>query len=386
MNNQDRKSPDPSHSHLTLKLTLFLFSLMLTFLVIEMYYRIFNPFPYFSKANINSTEHGNLSEYSPLLGWEGKPGGKAQFTTENNSVWLENNSMGFRDIEHDKSSKKLGIVFLGDSFTWGYEVEFDDMFVNLLRDKFRNYEIFNLSHRGYGTDQELLGFENWRYQGQIKLVVLMFAENDVENNNSDLEYEKPKPKFEEVGEKLVLTGVPIVKIPEWNEIHKPYVLNDNWKENIKEFLFKSQFLHAMYICYTDFKTMNNNHNNSELLRETQQDLTLTSGILKELKKTVESRGAKLIIFLIPSVKEIENLSNSPPYQRKIADLCKKLSITCFDLAPAFKETWRTPYYHYNGHWNAYGHKVAAEAIYNLLISNTDLNLRSVKANSTGGNN
>ena len=356
---------------------------MLTFLVIEMYYRIFNPFPYFSTDNINITEHGNLSEYSPLIGWKGKPGGKTQFTTENNSVWLENNSMGFRDIEHDKSSKKLGIVFLGDSFTWGYEVDFEDMFVNLLMDKLRDYEIYNLSHRGYGTDQELLTFENWRYQGQIKLVVLMFTGNDVDNNNSELQYGKPKPKFEIVRKKLVLTGVPVVKSPKWNETHKPYVLNDTWKEIIKECLFKSQFLHAIYICYRDFKARNNNHNNSELLQETLQDLTLTSGILKELKITVESRGAKLIIFFIPSVNEIENLSNSPPYQRKIAELCKKLSITCFDLAPALKETWRTPYYHYNGHWNAYGHKVAAEAIYNLLISGTDLNLRSIKANNIG---
>ncbi len=53
------------------KIALTLGSLILCFLLIESYYRIFDPYPYFSYAEINRTEHGNLSEYDQTLGWKG---------------------------------------------------------------------------------------------------------------------------------------------------------------------------------------------------------------------------------------------------------------------------------------------------------------------------
>ena len=117
-----------------------------------------------------------------MLGWSGVPSGIAPFVTPNSKTLLKNNRFGFRDIEHTEDSGKEAIVFLGDSFTGGYEVNFNEMFVNILRPKLPHYEIFNLSHRGHGTDQQLLTFKHWRYDGPIKLVVLMFSENDFRDN------------------------------------------------------------------------------------------------------------------------------------------------------------------------------------------------------------
>ena len=231
------------------RISIFTGMIFLILLMVELGYRILNPYPYFSDDEINATQHGNLSEYDPLLGWKGVPGGKERFITRNNSVIIENNRFGFRDIEHDTSSGKPAIVFLGDSFGWGYEVEFDEIFVNILREKLMDYEIFNLSNRGYGNDQELLAFENWKYNGPLKYVVLIFTDDDVANNNSSNEYEKPKPKFEIVGDELILTGVPVPKIQEWDKEKKTAQVKDGWrklKDDIKKFLFKSHFLHAMY--------------------------------------------------------------------------------------------------------------------------------------------
>ena len=113
-----------------------------------------DPFPYIGPEEVSRTEHGNLSEYDPVLGWRGVPAGVAEFTTQNISIKLEHNKKGYRDIDHSEDSDKPAIVLLGDSFTWGYEIEFENMFANLLREMLPKYEIFNLSHRGYGTDQE----------------------------------------------------------------------------------------------------------------------------------------------------------------------------------------------------------------------------------------
>src|SRR5262252_3294345 len=113
------------------------------------------------------------------------------------------NGHGFRDIEHkDSGDKKPAIVFLGDSFTWGFEVESAQMFVNRLRDRLPGYEIFNLAHRGYGTDQEFLTFKQWSDNPPLKFVFLMFCENDVDDNNSSVRYDKPKPQYQLVEDKM----------------------------------------------------------------------------------------------------------------------------------------------------------------------------------------
>ncbi len=164
--------------------------------------------------------------------WGGKEGsdGQAKFVTKNNEIWLKNNSKGFRDIEHsDINDNRKAIVFLGDSFTWGYEVAFDEMFVNLLRSKISEYQLFNLSHRGYGTDQELLTFNNWKYEKPVKWVILMFCENDVKDNGSSFRYDRSKPFFKLVDNELALTGIPVPKHENWSSSNR---INPSMKSTV----------------------------------------------------------------------------------------------------------------------------------------------------------
>src|SRR5262249_27566101 len=157
------------------------------FLVMELGYRVLDPFPFFRLDEINNTWGAAhpLAMYDSELGWKGVPKARAEYATLNGRVSIALNAYGFRDLEHeDQKADHPPIVFLGDSFTWGYEVEFDDMFVTKLRNSLPAYEIFNLAYEGYGTDQELLTFKRWHHNGPLELVALMFCENDVEDNNS----------------------------------------------------------------------------------------------------------------------------------------------------------------------------------------------------------
>jgi hypothetical protein len=367
------------------RISIFTGMIFLILLMVELGYRILNPYPYFSDDEINATQHGNLSEYDPLLGWKGVPRGKERFITRNNSVIIENNRFGFRDIEHDTSSGKPAIVFLGDSFGWGFEVEFDEIFVNILREKLRDYEIFNLSHRGYGNDQELLTFENWEYNGPLKYVVLIFTDDDVANNYSSNEYEKPKPKFEIVGDELILTGVPVPKIQKWDNGKETAQVKDGWrklKDDIKKFLFKSHFLHAMYRRWLYFKfeylAPDNPEKNSKVespgLNETenQEALALTTRIILELEMKVEEMGGKLIVVFAPSGMKAKFSDGSVNYQDWIIVVFERMGITCLDLQPYIQNTWRRAYYRHDGHWNPHGHRIAVGSIYNYLINIAEL--------------
>lgn len=351
---------------LALNFMLVLGSLLFCFIIIEAGFRILNPFPYFTRAEINQTNHGNLSAYDEILGWKGVPSGEAELVTKNNKAWLAHNRYGFRDIEHkDFASKKPVIVFLGDSFTWGYEVEFEEMFVNRLRDMLSGYELFNLAHRGYGTDQAFLTFENWINKQPLKLVVLMFSENDVEDNNALVRYLKPKPKYQLVENELVLVGVPVSKDEQWTQPPQAERKSDSWKSSVEEFLFRSHFLHEIQFRYKLFRKQNKN-NGTQTGEDNKPDLTLTSRILEELQREVERRGAKFVVGLIPSKREIDKLGVYSPYQIEIAELCQRLGIEYLDIASDLRNTWYRTYYRQGSHWNVRGHKIAAESLYDFV--------------------
>lgn len=340
-------------------------SLLFCFFVIEIGYRVLDPFPFFSMGEINHTEHGNLSMWDRTLGWKGVPGAKAEVVTANSRVSVAHNGIGFRDIEHkDSGDPKPAIVFLGDSFTWGYEVEFNEMFVNRLRDRLPGYEIFNLAHRGYGTDQELLTFTRWRDNRRLKLVVLMFSENDVEDNNSSVRYDKPKPQYQLVENKLVLTGVPVPKTEEWEHSRRLARGPDSWRTKLNNLPFRSHFFHDIHFRYK--LLWSTNRSNTIRKDSKATDLTLTFQILEELKAEVTRSGAKLVVFFIPSKREIERLDESLPYQIEIAALCQKRGIESFDLAANFKKVWYRTYYRLGSHWNSRGHRLAGEALYEYL--------------------
>ncbi len=341
------------------KISLIFGSLIVCFLFVEICYRTFDPYPYFGYEEINRTEHGNLSEFDQTLGWKGVPEGRAEFITKNNRIWLKNNSEGFRDIEHsDPNDNRSAIVFLGDSFTWGYEVTFDEMFVSLLRSKISEYKLFNLSHRGYGNDQELITFKKWQYDKPLKWVILMFSENDVKDNNSSFRYDKSKPFYNLIDNELVLSGIPVPKHQKWSDSDRM-----KFKDESRYLLLYSHFFHDVMYRYPLLRF---SFNSNRIWQEPADmfGLELTGRILLDLKHTVEEKNAELLICFIPSKNEIENDSFS--YQTKIASLCNKMKIKHFNLAPYFSSIWRRTYYRHGGHWNSHGHMVAANAIFNYL--------------------
>jgi lysophospholipase L1-like esterase len=322
-----------------------------------------------------------LNRYDPVLGWSGIPGAKGWDYTGNNPIYVEYNSLGFRDIEHDMRSTKPAIVFLGASYVWGFDMQTDEMFVNLLRGKLSEYEVFNLSHICYGLDQDLLALENWQnnYNRQIELVILVFTSEDVGRNNSTIECEKGKPKFEIVNGELVLTGVPVPKTAEFESKKEVPVAETieqqnnikTWKASLREFMFNSYFLHALYNRYSLYSNTGKfvQIEQGEVITRYQpnlEDLNIISKILEKIDKDAKARGARFMVFFVPSSLEINNDLNYHPYQHEISKLCEKPGIWCFDLAPYFKKAWWKTYTRDGLHWNEYGHKLAAEAIYSEI--------------------
>jgi hypothetical protein len=335
----------------------------------ELGYRIFDPFPYFSPWEINKNQHGNLTEYHPRLGWSGVLGGSARFTTENASVSLQHNASGFRDIEmEERSPDKPAIVFLGDSFTWGYEVEFDEMFVSLLRERREDFEFFNLAHRGYGTDQALMTFRGWQSERRLHRVVLMFSENDGADNNSDLRNKKGKPRFELREGRLTLTNVPVPKIPEWSSETESRSSRPPDGISFEEWLLRSHLYRDVEFRIREITEPGEPYRGRLGVPDCGQiDLQVTRALLAEIRDEAERRGSTLVIFAIPSKGELYQGEAHHPYQRCIEALCRELRIEYHDLAPALEASWFRTYFRFGKHWTPRGHSVAADAIEDALF-------------------
>ena len=347
---------------------LLLGSIAVAFIAIEAGYRIVDPHPLFPAHLVNSNDPGNHTRFDPDLGWAGVPGGSGQLVTENASVSLRNNDQGFRDLEHSDSGEPA-IVFLGDSFTWGFEVEFEEMFVNLMRVSLADYELYNLAHNGYGTDQSMLTLRNWRHAGDLRAVVLVFYENDIADNNARKRYWQRKPHFVIREGELVLSGVPI-PLSAWEKARRERPQPPAASPSPWAWLRHSHFLNDL--AFRSSQLFGEDPTGRAFREKTAEyamnaDLSVTLRLLALLRDEVTQRGAQLYVVFIPNKIEVEQLGPGPWYQERLESQLAKLGIPSLDLSPVLRDTRLRTYHRRGGHWNRRGHLVAAEAIAGYLL-------------------
>lgn len=101
------------------------------------------------------------------------------------------NQSGWRDVDHtvENPDNNLRIVVVGDSNTFGYAVEFEDLYTRVLERKLNEMgyraEVISFGYGGWGTDHalEVLTHEGLSYQPD--LVLIQYCGNDVEDNVGD---------------------------------------------------------------------------------------------------------------------------------------------------------------------------------------------------------
>jgi hypothetical protein len=148
--------------------------------------------------------------YDAELGWAPVPNSSA-IVTGVRTIHVKHNSLGLRDEEFSLDAKPT-IMFLGDSFVWGFDSEADERFTDLLKPKIPDYKILAAGVSGYGTDQEYLLLKRLWPKVKPAVVVLIFcAQNDRSDNSSNSRYQNyQKPYFATQPDgSLALMGQPV---------------------------------------------------------------------------------------------------------------------------------------------------------------------------------
>jgi hypothetical protein len=191
-------------------------SLIMCVILGDILIRIFFSHPFRTIAD----ERNLMYAYHEELGWFPQSNSQRDFIG-GQTIFVQHNNQGFRDHKHGEKTEPR-IVFLGDSFVWGYDVEQHQRFTEKLQKRIPAWEVINLGISGYGTDQAYLLFQQHVDFYQPEIVCLIFCQNnDKADNMANLRYGYYKPYFLFQEGKLQLQGVPVTKSWSYHYMQHP---------------------------------------------------------------------------------------------------------------------------------------------------------------------
>jgi lysophospholipase L1-like esterase len=160
-------------------------------------------------------DQGNIWTYHSQLGWTHRPGHRGVLDNDHFRIHVEINSQGLRgpEVAIQKPEPSRRVLVIGDSFAWGFGVEYEEIFATRLEAELPNTQVINGGVSGYSTDQALLWLrtEGRRYRHDVVIYVL--SGNDDIMNHMQLAYwvyYKPTFALNREGD-LRLRGVPVLR-------------------------------------------------------------------------------------------------------------------------------------------------------------------------------
>jgi len=274
------------------------------------------------------------------------------------SVTYRTNVQGFRLGTAQEPSHEIGRVdwlVLGDSFTQGAQVEFEDLYSTKLNLRFPDKVVVNAGISGMGIAQEYNYFVDKGRRHKPALVILQLGSfNDFMNI-------EPRPAgltdwlmTQSAALRLLLTDL---------KYRDPGALPlGRWTEPF----YPDQESNSTYNVF--YKV-----DSAAKLR----DLKLFEKYLTSMKDVVERNGGKLLLTLLPTREQIypESLNevlrsfkiepsavDMTRPNRFAAELAGALNIQFLDLLPAFQNAQEAAFFQFDEHLTPRGHAVMAEAI------------------------
>ncbi len=148
--------------------------------------------------------------HDPLLGWAPRPGFRGQDNAWGTRVTID--ARGLRAHAAVVPDEGARLLALGDSFTFGDEVDDDDTWPARLERRLGR-RVWNAGVFGYGLDQMVLRAERLLDAHAFSGVVLAFVPDDIERCGYSYRY-AAKPYFDLVDGRLALRNVPVPEPPE----------------------------------------------------------------------------------------------------------------------------------------------------------------------------
>lgn len=379
-----------------------LFSLLVTLLLVEV---LLQSFPGLLPSNYKYLAHrlyvknvGDIIEsfnqkriaknmtafqQDSLLGWAGKPNIKGTNWSLDGEFFIQTNSEGFRDINHDivNHEGKKRIAVMGDSFVWGHNLNQSELMPQLLQtelaQKGLDTEVFNFGIGGFGNDQEYLMLDKYILPYKPDIVVLsFFYSNDFWNNYETVSSQKAKPYFKLMDDGSLELQSFSERLFNADSIPATRQKKETLSNRIKQWMTNRSFVYNLVIrnqliryvaAKAGLATLETSSGNEKLKNETfEYQKLLTQAIIQQTKQKVEATGARFLVFFYPGYGYYYGERNQ--YKETVQFFKKELkNIEYLDLTPDFDNQNESLYLFYSEHWNQHGTKAAASYIADYIL-------------------
>ncbi len=291
-------------------------------------------------------ERTTFCDYDAELGWSHRPGFEATFSRRDFSVHVSINPDGQRDTIYPLGrSDAQRMLVLGDSFGWGYGVEHQDRFDEVLESRHANWEIINTSVSGYGTDQQLIYLRTRGLAYKPDVVLLLLYSNDFANNSAAAQYYTNKPYFILQGEHLELRNTPVPR---------PYLL-----QRMAHLIGQTYILgRAMQGAIALIRSLSAKQIGLHGDRRSDASYPLTRRLIHEIDSLSRSIGARFVLVSIPMDMARRNA---------LAEQAEQSGFPYLALDETFANGGGGLTFPHDDHWNSQGHRVAANALEEFLL-------------------
>lgn len=326
------------------------------------------------------------------------------------------NSKGLHDREHEYEPAPgvFRIVVLGSSFIEGYQVGLDETFTRLLERNLadRQVEVINLGTIAYGCGQEYLALKEEGLRYKPNLVLSAFGpEGDIRNDSKALQtliwgqgyraWNRPYPKWDETAKQLTFSSLDYGRARadfegrldnlRRSEAMKPFwenmLLYDvvsrvarSWTQRMTAPKYDPNALFHAFLAEADPKAFPDSRMSSDdYLRLDQEAWTMTTHVVCAMRDLAEQYRARFAVFTVPSRLQVDSqylsflkslfpgLKWEPDKtNRRLAAFAAEERIPLLEVTSAFQDCYEHggPPLFFQGdpHWNAEGHRVAAEVV------------------------
>ncbi|MAF43263.1 MAG: hypothetical protein CMI54_03710 [Parcubacteria group bacterium] len=357
------------------------------FILAEIMIRLFFPSP--QSPNI----------FDEIIGYKYRPNSSVSFFVQGKEIKNKVNSFGFLDEEHsyEKPLEKYRIVFIGDSFTEATNVLRQNTFPKILEKELNEIyenkvETINLGSNGFGTAHEYLTLKEYGLKFSPDLVILLFIENDLENNlvkfGSDI-----NPAFDVVGGELLqirtprpLKGSGLRSFISNNLQFPRFLVHQFSKISFFKNIFINQNLISAVKDSPEDAIPFSRRSYSEVFQEDEDILKswrITKALIKEIAELSKDNHSDFLVVvpdgppdpdaeasLLREYPELQNI-DLDLVRNTILDYFQEEKINYIDLFSAVQNVKESLHYpsEDGGHYNLAGHQLMAKAIFDHIQEN-----------------
>jgi len=336
--------------------------------------------------------------------------------------YVQINSAGLRDREHSiaKPANTIRIALLGDSYCEGLQVPLEQTFWWLLQQNLescgqfagKHIEIINFGVSGYGAGQELITLQQkvWQYSPDI-VMLLVTTNNDVSDNLRSLKKTDEIPYFYYRGDELVVDSSFRDRAAfRWHSsaLNRAGVW---FRDNLRtiQLLYEVHLLIKTKLDERRARNQTPAAAPAQIAKQSAPEITVenmiyleprdavwneawqvTEGLLKEIHNEVNQKGVKFVLVLGSNPIQVHpdravrerfqtyvRVDNLFYPNLRLAQLANREQIDFLDLAQPMQSyaDKKKVFLHGfgkeigNGHWNADGHREAAELIEQKMCRN-----------------